>query len=276
MRLAYSTYGLQQIDPAEAIDRVAAMGYQALELNVGDDWPTAPAKLGAAARQQLRERYLAAGFPSPVLMHLIGLCGEGEDAAAKAELLARTCRLARDLSVDDGRLVVTTTLGGLPGPWESHRDRVAEAMQPYATVAADHGVTLAIEAHVGQSLDTPDKAAWLMEAVGRDSVRLNFDHSHFHVLGIDLEHAVRRCAPWAVHTHVKDGRMVDGQVQFLLPGDGTLDLEAYFRAVAAAGITVPITVEVSAQLWRRPDYDPWATAQRAYTAMRQGLDRASA
>ena len=61
MRLAYSTYGLQQIDPAEAIDRVATMGYQALELNVGDDWPTAPAKLGAAARQKLREGYLAAG-----------------------------------------------------------------------------------------------------------------------------------------------------------------------------------------------------------------------
>ena len=38
MKLAYSTYGLQTEDPLEAVDRVQAIGYDALELNVGDAW----------------------------------------------------------------------------------------------------------------------------------------------------------------------------------------------------------------------------------------------
>ena len=274
MKLAYSTYALQSVDPLEAIERTRAIGYEALELNVGDAWPTAPSRLDGDARRTLRDAYRAAGFPSPVLMNLIGLCGLGEDMEQKSLALAQTCQLARDLSLDDGGLVVTSTLGGQDGDWESSRDRVVEAIVPYAAIAEDHGVTLAIEAHVGQELDAPEKAVWLVEAVGRDSVRLNFDHSHFHVLGMELEHCVELCAPYAVHTHVKDGRMVDGRVQFLLPGDGDLDLEAYFRAVSGAGITVPITVEVSAQIWNDDGYDPWATAQRAYEAMRRGMESA--
>jgi len=274
MKLAYSTYALQSVDPLEAIERTRAIGYEALELNVGDAWPTAPAKLDAGARWRIRDAYQAAGYPSPVLMNLIGLCGLGEDLEEKSQALAQTCQLARDLSLDDGQLVVTTTLGGQNGDWESSRDRVVEAMEPYASIAENHGVTLAIEAHVGQELDAPEKAVWLVEAVGRDSVRLNFDHSHFHVLGMELQRSVDLCAPYAVHTHLKDGRMVDGRVQFLLPGDGDLDLEAYFRAVAGAGIAVPITVEVSGQIWQRDDYDPWATALKAYESMRRGMEGA--
>jgi len=271
MKLAYSTYAPQAIDPLEAIERIKAIGYEALELNVGDDWPTAPAKLDEDARGALRGAYQAAGFPSPVLMNLIGLAALGEDVEQKSLALAQTCQLARDLNLESGGSVVTTTLGGQDGHWETSRDRVVEAMEPYAAIAEDHGVTLAIEAHVGQELDSPEKAVWLVEAMGRDSVRLNFDHSHFHVLGMELQHCVELCAPYAVHTHLKDGRMVDGRVQFLLPGDGDLDLEAYFRAGSGAGIDVPITVEVSGQIWTRDDYDPWATAQKAYGAMRRGM-----
>ena len=42
MKLAYSTYALQSFDVFDVIPRVAAIGYDALELNVGDAWPTAP------------------------------------------------------------------------------------------------------------------------------------------------------------------------------------------------------------------------------------------
>ena len=274
MKLAYSTYGLQTVDPLEAVDRVAAIGYDALELNVGDAWPTAPAKLDGDSRQSLRDRYEAAGLPSPVLMHLINLCAIDEDVEDKVRVLAGSCQLANDLNFDGRRPVITTTLGGQNGTWQECRERVAERLSPYARVAEDHGVTLALEAHVGQEFDSPEKAVWLVEAVGHPCVRLNFDHSHFHVLGMELQHCVDLCVPYAVHTHLKDGRMVDGKVQFLLPGDGDLDLEAYFRAVSAAGIDVPITAEVSGQIWQRPDYDPWETAAQWFRAMKGGMERA--
>lgn len=274
MKLAYSTYAMQKIDPFEAIAGVAEMGYDGLELNVGEAWPTSPAKLDADTRKRLRDALQSAGFPSPVLMHLIHLGADGEEVDDKARVLADTCRLADDLCFDERPKVVTTTLGNRPGTWDETRDAYADALHPYAQVAEDHGVTLALEAHAGQEFDTPEKAVWLVEAVDRSSVRLNFDHSHFHVIGMEIEPCVELCAPYAVHTHLKDGRMEEGKVRYLLPGEGDLDLERYYRAVSAAGIDVPITVEVTGQIWNRDDYDPWSTARACFASMRAGMTKA--
>ncbi|MFP6592200.1 MAG: hypothetical protein VCE12_16930, partial [Candidatus Latescibacterota bacterium] len=137
MKLAYSTYALQAVDPFEAVGRVRSIGYEGMELNVGDDWPTAPSKVDADARQRLRDAYSAAGFPAPVLMNLIGLCGKGEDTAAKERSLAATCELAADLDFDGGLRVVTTTLGANGSDWDACRDRVARALIPYAKIAED-------------------------------------------------------------------------------------------------------------------------------------------
>ena len=274
MKLAYSTYALQKIDPFDAIAGVEEIGYEALELAVGDDWPTSPAKLDADTRKRLRDALQASGFPTPVLMHLFGPCGHEEDLDDQLRILADSCRLAGDLSLDDRPKVVTTTLGKRPGAWDENRDGFAADLVPYAQVAEDHGVFLALEAHGGQAFDSPEKAVWLVEAVNRPSVRLNFDHSHFHVQGMGIEHCTQLMAPYTVHTHLKDGYKEDGRVRFQLPGEGDLDLERYFRAVAAAGIEVPMTVEVSGQIWTPDDYDPWATARRCYESMRTGMEKA--
>jgi sugar phosphate isomerase/epimerase len=276
IRLAYSTYALQSEDPFAVVPRIRDIGYAALELNVGDDWPTAPQRFDGDARQALRDLYAQVGFPSPVLMNLINLCAVDEDRAAKEASLAATCQMAADLHLgDDSRRVVTTTLGHQGGAtWEASRERVAEALRPYARIAADHDVVLAIEPHAGQEMDTPDKAVWLVEQLDDPAVRLNFDHSHFQVLGIDLAYAAQRCAEWSVHIHIKDGRLEEGQVRYRLPGEGTLDMAAFFRTVAQHGPHVPVTAEVTGQIWKREDYDPWATAQRCYDLMRAGLDKA--
>lgn len=274
MKLAYSTYALQTEDPLDAVTRVRDIGYEGLELNVGDDWPTAPHKLDGDTRRALRDAYGEAGFPAPVLMNLINLCTHDEDVAAKTHTLAATCQLAADLNFGETRRVVTTTLGYQGGAdWDSSREQIAERLLPYADVADDHGVTLAIEPHAGQEMDTPEKAVWLVERMNRPCVRLNFDHSHFQVLGLDLAHCLRLCQPWSVHTHIKDGRLVDGQVQYRLPGDGDLDMADYFRTLHDAGVDLPITAEVTGQIWKRHDYDPWATAQRCYDLMNDGLQR---
>ena len=274
MKIAYSTYALQSIDPFEAIKRVRAIGFDGLELNVGDEWPTAAAKLDGDTRKLLCDAYTSAGFPSPVPMHLINLCAPQEDAAAKSAALAATCQLACDLRVDENAPIMTTTLGSHGVDWETCRDEVAERLRPYADIAADHGTTIAVEAHVGQEFDSPEKAVWLVEALNHNAVRLNFDHSHFHVLGMDLKHCTELCAPWSVHTHVKDGYLDEKDaVHFQLPGDGSLDLDDYFGVVAAAGIHVPITAEVTGQIWKRDDYDPWKTAERCYQSMRSAADR---
>ena len=264
MQIAYSTYALQGVDPFTAVERVRQIGYQGLEINCGPEWPTALERFGTEARSRLRDVLQDAGFPPPVIMHLIHLCAADEDAAAKASLLADTCRLAHDLSWEDRPPVVTTTLGPQAGSWDQSKEAVAERLRRYGALVTEEDCILAVEPHVGQELDTPHKARWLMDAVDHPRVRLNFDYSHYLVQGIELQESLDLTADYAVHTHIKDGRMVDGKVQFALPGDDRLDLVAYLRAVRAAGLEVPITVEVSAQIWGRDDYDPWPVAEHCF------------
>ena len=269
MRIAYSTYALQEVDPFEAVERVKTIGYEGLELNCGADWPTAPERFGEDARKRMVDAYQAAGFPSPVMMNLIHLCAHGENVEEKRSRLKATCRLARDLCSEDGPSVVTTTLGKQPNGWGQDKEMVAEKLRPYAELAADHNVILAAEAHVGQEMDTPEKARWLVEAVGHSNLRLNFDYSHFLLLAIDLQHSLAVKAEYSVHTHIKDGRMTDGKGQFALPGDDQLDLVDYLTRVRASVLDVPITVEVSAQIWKRDDYDPWETATHSFKNLDQ-------
>lgn len=273
MKLAYSTYALQPFDIFEVITRVKEIGYEALELNVGDDWPTAPAKLDEDHRSRIVDAYQQAGFPSPVLMNLIHLCAEGEDVNAKSAAFAETCQLARDLCFDERTPVVTSTLGGQRAGWDEVKSDVADRLVRYASIADDHGVTIAVEAHVGQELDSPEKAVWLVEKVDRPSVRLNFNYSHFHVLEMELQHCLDLCAPYSVHTHIKDGAMVDGKVQFALPGEGSLDLVVYLTAVKASVLDVPITVEVSGQFWRVEGFQAWDVAERCYGHLSKARER---
>ena len=267
LQIAYSTYGLQSVDPFEVVGRVSAIGYEGLEINCGHDWPTAPDRFGADHRKRLMESFQAAGFPPPVVMNLIHLCAHDENPAEKRTLLEATCRLARDLCWVEEPSVVTTTLGAQVNSWEVSRAAVVSKLRQYVEIAAAHNVILAAEAHVGQEMDTPEKARWLVETIDHPNLRLNFDYSNFLVCDIDLPHALDLNAEYAVHAHIKDGRMVDGRVVFALPGDDQLRLEDYMRQMYASGLRIPLTVEVSAQIWNAEGYDPWRTAEHCFARM---------
>ena len=276
MRIAYSTYALQDVDPFDAVARVGEIGYDALEINCGAAWPTAPERFGSGQRSRLREALQGAGFPPPPVMNLIGLCSAAREPVAESEQLRQTCRFARDLSWQDRPSVVTTTLGPQAGSWDESKDAVVRRLCGYGELVAEEHCVLAVEPHIGHDLDTPEKANWLVQAVGHSHVRLNFDYSHFLVQGIALAHSLKLTARYTVHAHIKDGRMVDGEVRFALPGDDQLDLTAYLRAVSAAGLDLPITAEVSGQIWNRARYDPWPVARRCFAnldAARRALDQ---
>lgn len=265
--IAYSTYALQSVDPFKAVARVSEIGYDGLEINCGPDWPTEPRRFDAEDRKKLVDAFRQVGFAPPPVMNLIGLCAHDENIALKEGVFAATCRLARDLCWLDQPSVVTTTLGPQVAPWELVREDIAERLWPYVNLAADHDVILAAEAHVGQEMDNPEKARWLVEQIDHPNLRLNFDCSHFLVKGIDLQHAFSLNAGYAVHAHIKDGRMIDGEVVFALPGDDQLDLRDYLKQVEQSGWDFPITIEVSGQIWQAENYGPWTTATHCFEKM---------
>ncbi len=267
MKIGYGTYGMQTENIFDALPRLRRIGYEALEINTGDDWQTAPHKLDAASREALAKTIEDLGFESPVTMALLPICTQGDERPDILKKFDAACILARDLARRDARGILVSTLGGLTGAWDAVKHIFCDQLIELGDRAARHNVILAAEPHAGHQLDTPHKVDWLMRQTDHDNVKVNFDMSHFHVDGFDLETSVDLCAPYTVSTHIKDGHRVAGAVRYLLPGEGSLDLVAYFKAVAAAGIAVPITVEVTAQIWKLPDYDPWRVSERCFKAL---------
>ncbi|MDA0711500.1 MAG: sugar phosphate isomerase/epimerase [bacterium] len=267
MKLGYGTYGMPTVDIFDALPRLRDIGYQAVEINVGEEWPTAPRKLSAAKRTQLTHTIRDLEFPPPVLMCLLPICTLGEGREAALDKFDEACALARDLNFGDGPIPVVSTPGGIHGDWDERKNLLRDTLLMVADRSAKHNVILAVEPHAGQMLDTPQKVAWLMKQTQHEFLKVNFDISHFHVAGIDLKQSVDLCAPYTVSTHVKDGAMIEGKVRYQLPGEGSLDLVAYFKAIADAGISCPVTVEVTAQIWRQEGYDPWPAAVSSFQAL---------
>jgi sugar phosphate isomerase/epimerase len=62
-------------------------------------------------------------------------------------------------------------------------------------------------------------------------------------------------------------RQFDGKFDLLLPGDGELDNTEYVRAMHAAGWDDSLTLEVSARVWSKPEYDPLRAAAQCYEVL---------
>ena len=268
VKLGAGTYAFRDVDVFEALPRLRQIGYEAIEILAGEGWPTAPARLNRDDRTRLSDAIREQGFDSPALMALLPLCEEGSGRQAVEAEFRAVCQLARDLSSSDDPSVLSSPIGSQSPPWDGGRARIADRLLALADIAQEHGVILAAEPHVGNPLDSPEKAVWLMEQTNHPALRLNFDMSHFHVQEMDLRHCIQACLPYAAHIHVKDGYIgADGEVVFQLPGEGSLDLGEYFRILAEHNSTIPVTAEVSAMIWGRPDYDPWAAAEQSFAAL---------
>lgn len=269
LKIAYGSYGMPEIPIWDALPRLAELGYEGVELCVAERWPTAPHKLSAADRQRLRSTYSDLNLELPALMLFVNLLApEGEELDAQVRLYQDACALARDLSPGT-HPVLTCGLGACKQEWDEAWPLIVERTAHFGELSAREGCRLALEPHVGPLLNSPERTLALLEKTHSPSLGINFDISHFEVAGYPRAETIRKLAPYAIHTHVKDGYMQDGKVQFQLPGEGTLDYAAYFREMAEAGWTGPITVEISGQIFNRPGYDAWADAQFSLNTLRR-------
>lgn len=268
IRLGYGNYGMRDVNIDNILSTIKGIGYETIEITAADGWPTSPDVLNKSDRLILRNKINNLGFPPPAILALLPLC---QSRISHVELLRKfriICRFARDLSWTDSPTIVTTTLGANSSEWESRQDQILEMLIQFGDIARDFKVILAIEPHVGGAIDSPEKANWLMKQVNHESLKLNFDISHFHLQGMDMVYSAELCLPYTKHIHIKDGYYDQtGAVQFLLPGEGNLNLTEYLKILVNHKITLSVTVEVSGMIWNRSDYNPWETMQKSYTAL---------
>jgi 4-hydroxyphenylpyruvate dioxygenase len=268
MRLGFSGWAMRELPVDRQIEIVREAGYASMALVSGPGFGVDALQADAAERKRIRRLLDDAGLElSAVCGHASQLEPDPEKRAANADRIRATVDLAADLAESSGPPCVVSMGYGTPETYEQDRELLAERFAELAQHAVSRGVVIALEPHVGQAFDQPEKIVWLMDRIDSPGYRLNLDNSHFECLGRDLDEYIPLLMPYTVHTELKDQRGLWPNHEFLVPGEGDFDYARYLSAMDAAGYDGCVTIEISVMVQRRPGYDPAEVARRSFATL---------
>jgi sugar phosphate isomerase/epimerase len=229
MKIGIFTVLFQDRPLEQALDTIAQMGLEAVELGTGGY----PGKAHADAKELLADDSKAKALKQAVTSRglIISALSCHGNPVHPDKSFAQACQedfrnavlLAEKLEVP-----VVITFSGCPGgspadkfpnwvtcPWPDDflkvlRYQWEEVLIPYwkseEEFARKHGVKIALEMHPGMAVYNPETALKLRAATG-DTLGVNFDPSHLFWQGIDPIAAVRALGPAIFHVHAKDTKV---------------------------------------------------------------------
>lgn len=270
MTLGMGNYGLQSLPVGEAIDLIDRLGFDALELSLMPDWPSAPGKLGADTRAVLRSRLASSGLKLRALMEDLPPAADDETHRQQLERLRRAADLGRQLSPDSPPLL-QTVLGG--GAWEEQRPLFARRLAEWRDLAEREQFRIAIKPHRAGAMSTPAQGLSLLRELGDSPwLGLVFDYSHYAFRDLPLQETLAEALPRVWHVAVKDVRRRDAGFEFDLPGvTGTIDHAAMLVQLREGGYRGDVCCEISSQVFKRAGYDPVAAATTCARTMTEAF-----
>ncbi len=275
MKLGYCTWGMPTVPVDTQIRHVAELGFDGIELTVIPRYTTELSTLDAAERKRIKQLLVDHHLELPAIAaHTSLMAADPDQHAQNMKRLKASVDLAVDWARGDTPPAIDTTAGSKFSDWEAHKHELAERLNELVEYGASRGVVIAIEPHVSDLIDTPAKTIELLEMVDSPYLKVNFDISHFDVMGMSIEETVAALAPHTAHTHVKDQRGQVPDFEFLIPGEGTFDYVTYLKAMQAHGYDGFITVEVSVMVQRRENYDPLAATTLSYQTLERAFKEA--
>jgi sugar phosphate isomerase/epimerase len=302
MDLGVLTVPLGERPRGDALDYLADLDVDAVELGCGgfpgSDHLDPDALLdGPERREALRtaldERQLSV---SALATHNNPLHPDDERADRADRELRRAIRLADELDVP-----AVTCFSGLPGgspddttpnwitaPWPpEHADaleyqwqRATEYWHDVATLAADHGVDVAVEMHPNMLVHEPHGLAKLRDATN-ERIGANLDPSHLYWQGIDPVAAIRWLGARAAihHVHAKDTELYESRQRTR----GVLDTTGYDRPAERSWLFRTVGYGHGERHWKRivtalrlVGYDGTLSIEHedALTSPQEGLEKA--
>lgn len=176
-----------------------------------------------------------------VFSALCGDFGHGfADESKNAELIEKSKRVV-DLAKKLECNVVTTHIGTVPAEENKTKEIMRKACRELAIYADSAKAAFAVETG-------PEKAVILgdfLDSLGAMGVRVNFDPANLVMcVGDNPVTAVDRLKKYIVHTHAKDGVMLEDGGYLELPlGQGGVNFDTYLPALKAAGFGGFLTIE---------------------------------
>ncbi len=271
--LGFSLYGMKTIPLDVAIKTCSEIGYSHVEFALNAGYATEPSVFSSNARRaaamQLRD--LKLGLPA--LMVLMSLTADDEAHASNLELIAAAGQMGRDLDAVRPP-ILETVLGGSPAKWQEQKAGMVERLHDWAAAAETAKTVIALKAHVGSAVNSPDRLLWLLDEVKSAALQVAYDYSHFEIQGIDMLESMKMLLPRTRFIHVKDSQGDAAKFKFLLPGTGRTDYVRYFSLLKEHEYTGPVCVEVSGQVFSAPNYDPIAAARQCHAVLAKAMSEA--
>lgn len=256
MKLAYSSNAYMRFSVEEAIARIAALGYEGIELlaDVPHAWPAGLLdEQKAAIRRCLARHHLqianlngfmmnAVADPRQPYWHPSWIEPDPHYRAVRREHTRRVLGLAAEL----GAPSVQTEPGGPLAEgqsWQQAARLFYDELMPCVELAEKLGVWLLIEPEPGLLLERFEQYLEFAGWIGSPWVGLNFDIGHAFCMGQDPAEWIPRMAQHTRHYHIED-IAADRRHAHLIPGRGAIDLEATLRQIARSGYKGFLTVEL--------------------------------
>ncbi len=259
MKLAFSTNAYMRMPLEQAIERIASIGYEGVELmaDVPHLWPAGLLEGQKQACRDALHRYgldisninafmmNAVADPRQPYWYPSWIEPYAPYRRIRIEHTKRALTLAKELSAPN----VTTEPGGPVPPqmtFEVALRTFVEVLKP-------------VVEHAEQYLALADK-------IQSPALGVNLDIGHMYCVGEDPAESVRMLAPHIRHVHLED-IAPSREHRHLIPGHGAIDFRSTLRALKEIGYKGWITIE----LYPYVD-DPDAAAREAFAVIKPILD----
>jgi sugar phosphate isomerase/epimerase len=193
-----STLGWSQRSLEDAIAGIASLDFGQADLALFEGWAhISPVALAAGGRDEVaRQAERVAGLIARHAMKRVSAFNVGLGSADDGD---RTTRLAAVCDLAQALTVPVVTIGAARRGTDLSGE--LPILRRLVGLAAERGVQLALETHVGQLTELPETAAALCEGV--PGLGLTLDASHFHA-GPHQGAAYDVVMPYVRHVHLRD------------------------------------------------------------------------
>jgi sugar phosphate isomerase/epimerase len=219
------------------IDLLAAPGFLLDSARIVDD-PEREAREIAALQTSLGNLMFlfASDFSQRATNHIDSQVRShnGQDFRA----VVHFCRLARIPSV--------TVVPGIEQEGWSHEKSLAvsaEALNEFASIAAEQGIVLLFEAHVGSILESPLETQLFLQ--NNPQLKLTLDYSHF-IFNGHSQAAIDILIPYARHVHLRQAGPRVLQARW---NDGTIDFVKLVEELMEANYEGYLVLEYEHDAW---------------------------
>lgn len=255
MQLAFSTNAYLNHSFADAVRRLATIGYRGVEImaDVPHAWP---AYLLPEQKQGIRDALaanrLAISNINAFMMHAVNdsrqkywhpswIEPDAHYRQVRIDHTKRCLTLAKEL----GAPCITTEPGGpLEGrKWSDCLKLFIEMLKPVVEHAEKEGVPLLVEPEPDLLIETADQYLEFASKIQSPMLGLNFDIGHFYCVKDEPAPTVHKLKDHIRHVHLED--IAATRVHHhLIPGEGVIDFASTLKSLKDVGYDGWVTIEL--------------------------------